>query len=276
LERAKKAARAAIQAERSGELGEAFDYYLLAAEIINKIIAYEKVDTLRDKYYVKSKEYVERAKELKLLMSKVSDEPEPKTDALSKDSFPSPPSSKDQKPKTSHRPSSPDKKSMPLPPPPPDKDEKPSSKFPSDRTPPPSPPPPKKDETKSRTTSKQAPQPKPSPPKPKSDTKKKEKKTVELPTKTTFEQLFDQGKYRLTIVECAQSIEAELRVRMGLFDEKQTLGMLLEKGIKKGMTALKEFKYVNILMNRIEHENYRPSREEAKKAVEITNKILLS
>ena len=102
------------------------------------------------------------------------------------------------------------------------------------------------------------------------------KKDIQLPTKTTFELYLDEGKYRECIIECTKSVEAELRVRMGLFDEKLTLGMLLEKGMQKGMDVLKEFKYVNILLNRVEHENYRPKQAEAQKAVEITTKILLS
>jgi len=52
--------------------------------------------------------------------------------------------------------------------------------------------------------------------------------------------------------------------------------MIIDQGLKKGMDVLREFKYVNILMNRIEHENYRPNKMEAQKAVDITNKILLS
>ncbi|MBA7711317.1 hypothetical protein ES703_120275 [subsurface metagenome] len=86
----------------------------------------------------------------------------------------------------------------------------------------------------------------------------------------------DGGKYKDCITECAKSVEAELRVRMGLFDEQLTLGMLIDRGMKKGMDVLKEFKFVNILLNRIEHENYRPTRLDAQKAVEITTKILMS
>ena len=63
---------------------------------------------------------------------------------------------------------------------------------------------------------------------------------------------------------------------MGLFDEQLTLGMLIERAISKGMESLREFKHVNILLNRIEHENYRPKEAETQKAVVITTKILLS
>ncbi len=254
FKRVKKAASNAIEAERNGDLINAFNLFLKAAELLNEMIAIEKSKKIRDTYYAKAKEYITRAKELKVLMdgptpsvSTSSDLPDVPTK-----SFPIPPK--------------PDEKKPSLPPPPP-KD---------DKLPPPSrdksiPPPPPEDLTSKLMkgeddTPKTPPQPKPTP----------QKKDVEIPAKTTFELLLDEGKYKDCITECAKSVEAELRVRMGLFDEQLTLGMLIDRGMKKGMDVLKEFKFVNILLNRIEHENYRPTGLDAQKAVEITTKILMS
>jgi hypothetical protein len=270
FERAKKAATKAIEAERNGNLQIAFDEFLRAADILNQLIKAERSQKIRDSYYVKAKEYINRAKEIKLLISghKEGDAPD-----VASTSFPSPP-----------KPTSESKKTIP-PPPPPSKEEKKPSIQPKDTQQPPTPPPPKdmitkmmrgddddsekapptqKDNSKSKT------------PPPTETPKPAPKKEVELPTKTTFELLYDEGKYRDCVLECAKSVEAELRVRMGLFDEQLTLGMLIERGIKKGLDILKEFKYVNILINRIEHEHYRPKPPEAQKAVDITNKILMS
>lgn len=262
FERVKRAAKRAIDAERNGDLKVAFDQFLKAAELLNQLIAIERTKRIRDSYYVKAKEYIVRAKELKLLMNGPSDAEPPKP-------LPSPP--KTQKPERKDIPPSPpapkEEKKPPLPPPPKDDLPPPSEDITKkmmrgeDTTP----PPPAKDEAKQDE--------KPTPPPP---PKKPEPKEIDLPTKTTFELLFDEEKYRDCITESAKSVEAELRVRLGLFDEQLTLGMLINKGVSKGMEVLKEFKFVNIVINRIEHENYRPSRADAHKAVDITNRILMS
>jgi len=246
FERVKRAAKRAIKAERNGDLKIAFDQFLKAAELLNQLIAIERTKRIRDSYYVKAKEYIVRAKELKLLMNGPSDAEPPKP-------LPSPP--KTQKPERKDIPPSPpapkEEKKPPLPPPP--KDDL---------------PPPSEDITKKMMRGEDTTPPPPP--------KKPEPKEIDLPTKTTFELLFDEEKYRDCITESAKSVEAELRVRLGLFDEQLTLGMLINKGVKKGMEVLKEFKFVNIIINRIEHENYRPSRADAHKAVDITNRILMS
>ncbi|NHJ31808.1 MAG: hypothetical protein FK732_02995 [Asgard group archaeon] len=258
FERVKRAAKKAIEAERNGDLKVAFDRFLHAAELLNQLIAVERTKRIRDSYYVKAKEYITRAKELKLLMDAPKDAGPPKP-------LPSPP--KTQKP---------DKKDVPPPPPPKEEKKPPMPPPPKDDLPPPS-----EDMTKKMMRGEDTPSPPKDKPKPK-DTPappppaKPEPKEIDLPTKTTFELLFDEEKYRDCITECAKSVEAELRVRLGLFDEQLTLGMLIEKGIGKGMEVLKEFKFVNIILNRIEHENYRPSRADAHKAVDITNRILMS
>ncbi|NHJ47672.1 MAG: hypothetical protein FK733_07790 [Asgard group archaeon] len=267
FERAKKAATKAINAERSKDYQVAFEQFLKAADVLNQLMKVERSQRVRDSYYVKAKEYIKRAKEIKLLMtaSQVSDLPD-----VTDDSFPSPP-----------KPTSKPKPTPPTPPPP--KEEKKLPPPPEEKKTPPLPPPPKDmtakmmrgedDEPKSPPPPKDKSQPKPPPtekPKP------APKKDIQLPTKTTFELLFDEGKYRECVLECAKSVEAELRVRMGLFDEQLTLGMLIDRGMKKGFDILKEFKFVNILINRIEHEHYRPKPPEAQKAVDITNKILMS
>jgi hypothetical protein len=257
LELAKRAATKAINAERNQEYKVAFDQFLRAAEVLNQLIAIQKNQKLRDTYYAKAREYIKRAKEIKLLMDG------PKKTTKSKD-LPAPPKS------TPKPPSPPPKKD--LPPPPPEK-----------KTPPPPPPP--KDQTAKMMRGEEEDGPTPSPKgtpkieKPKVEQKPippPPKEDIKLPTKTTFELLYDEGKYRECVLECTKSVEAELRVRMGLFDEQLTLGMLIERAISKGMESLREFKHVNILLNRIEHENYRPKQAETKKAVEITTKILLS
>lgn len=263
FERVKKAAKKAIEAERNSDFKVAFDHFLHAAELLNQLIAIERTKRIRDSYYVKAKEYIVRAKELKLLMNGPKDAgpatplpSPPKThDSKRKDVPPPPPAPKEEK-----RP--------PLPPPPKDDIPPPSEditkKMMRGEDTPPTPPPPR-DEQKTEK--------RPTPPPPAA---KPEPKEVDLPTKTTFELLFDEEKYRDCITECAKSVEAELRVRQGLFDEQLTLGMLIDKGVTKGMEVLKEFKFVNIILNRIEHENYRPTRADAHKAVDITNRILMS
>ena len=261
FERVKRAAKKAIEAERNGDFKVAFDQFLKAAELLNQLIAIERTKRIRDSYYVKAKEYIVRAKELKLLM----DGPK---DAGPVTPLPSPPSTK--KPERKDVPPPPpapkEEKRPPLPPPPKDDLPPPSEdvtkKMMRGEDTPPTPPPPR-DEPKTVT--------KPTPP-----PAKPEPKEIDLPTKTTFELLFDEEKYRDCITECAKSVEAELRVRLGLFDEQLTLGMLIDKGINKGLEVLKEFKFVNIIINRIEHENYRPTRADAHKAVDITNRILMS
>ncbi|MHA1738585.1 MAG: hypothetical protein ACTSXA_10015 [Candidatus Heimdallarchaeota archaeon] len=261
LELAKRAATKAINAERDREYKVAFDQFLRAAEVLNQLIAIQKNQKVRDTYYVKASEYIKRAKEIKLLMNG------PSTKIESKD-LPAPPKS------TPKPPAPPPKKNLPPPPP-------------TKKTTPPPPPPPPKDQTAKmmRGEDDDTPTLKPSPKDtPKIDKPKVEQKpvppppkeNVQLPVKTTFELLFDDGKYRECILECTKSVEAELRVRMGLFDEQLTLGMLIERAISKGMETLREFKHVNILLNRIDHENYRPKQTETQKAVEITTKILLS
>lgn len=260
FERAKKAATKAIQAERNGNLEVAFDEFLRAADILNQLIKVEKSQKIRDSYYTKAKEYIKRAKEIKILISgpKESDLPDAESDL-----FPSPP-------KTVSKPE--------IKTPPPPSEEKQQPPEPKDKQQPPLPPPPKdmitkimrgeddeSDQVSSQTKDTTE-----------SETKPTQKKEIQLPTKTTFELLYDEGKYRDCVLECAKSVEAELRVRMGLFDEQLTLGMLIERGMKKGFDILSEFKYVNILINRIEHEHYRPNPQEAQRAVDITNKILMS
>lgn len=256
LELAKRAATKAIDAERNREYKIAFEQFLRAAEVLNQLIAIQTNQKLRDTYYVKAREYIKRAKEIKLLMNG------PKTKADPKD-LPAPPKTTTTPPapppKKDLPPPPPAKKTTPPPPPPPEDQTAKMMRGEDDDTqitPPPSPKPTPKVEQK------------PIPPPPKED--------IQLPTKTTFELLFDEGKYRECILECTKSVEAELRVRMGLFDEQLTLGMLIERAISKGMEILREFKHVNILLNRIEHENYRPKQAETQKAVEITTKILLS
>ena len=257
FERVKRAAKKAIDAERNGDLKVAFDQFLHAAELLNQLIAIERTKRIRDSYYVKAKEYIVRAKELKLLMNGPSDAEPPKP-------LPSPP--KTHKPERKDVPPPPaprEEKRPPLPPPPKDDLPPPSEDITKKMMRGEDTPPPPRDEPKTET--------KPTPP-----PAKPEPKEIDLPTKTTFELLFDEEKYRDCITECAKSVEAELRVRLGLFDEQLTLGMLIDKGINKGLEVLKEFKFVNIIMNRIEHENYRPTRADAHKAVDITNRILMS
>jgi hypothetical protein len=261
LELAKRAATKAINAERNREYKIAFDQFLKAAEILNQLIAIQKNQKIRDTYYVKASEYIKRAKEIKLIMNDSTTKNE-------SEDLPAPP-------KSSSKPPVPPPK-QDLPPPPPVK-----------KTTPPPPPPPPEDQTARMMRGEDDDTPiEPSPPKeiPKIDKSKVDQKplppppkeNIQLPTKTTFELLFDEGKYRECILECTKSVEAELRVRMGLFDDQLTLGMLIERAISKGMESLREFKHVNILLNRIEHENYRPKEAETQKAVEITTKILLS
>jgi hypothetical protein len=267
FERAKKAATKAINAERSKDYQVAFEEFLKAADVLNQLMKVERSQRVRDSYYVKAREYIKRAKEIKLLMTAAQDSDLPD---VTDDTFPSPPKAT-PKPKTTPPPPPPPKDEPKLPPPPEEK-----------KTPPM--PPTSKDMTAkmmrgedddTKTTPPPKKETKPTPP-PAEKPKPEPKKDIQLPTKTTFELLFDEGKYRECVLECAKSVEAELRVRMGLFDEQLTLGMLIEKGMQKGFDILKEFKYVNILINRIEHEHYRPKPPEAQKAVDITNKILMS
>ncbi|MBD3193078.1 MAG: hypothetical protein GF308_20745 [Candidatus Heimdallarchaeota archaeon] len=293
LDRVKKVATRAIEAERNDNLEVAFDQFLLAAEILNKMIAMVDIKKIRDSYYTKAKEYIARAKELKIIIDHRKQEatdtfpsfddeglpspPKTEVDRPKKDTFPSPSEEEFPSPPSERSPS----KSTPPPPPPPPEDsssqddvmkrmmrgEEPSPSPPKDtpkKTPPP--PPPAKKETPPPPAKKETP-----PPKKISEEKKKQ----EIPTRTTFELFYDKGKYQECIKECAESVETELRMKLGAFDEHLTLGMLIQKGLEKGMTILREFRYVNILLNRIEHENYRPKKGEAKKAVDITNRILM-
>ncbi|NHJ03433.1 MAG: hypothetical protein EAX90_01305 [Candidatus Heimdallarchaeota archaeon] len=266
LERVKRTASKAIDAERNGNLEIAFDMFLKAAELLNQLIAIERSAKIRDSYYIKAKEYVTRAKELKLVITG------------SKDSLPDVSDKELPTPPKSTPPSPPKDSSSQLPPP-------------KERTTPPSPPPPVEKTippSPENMTAKmmrgedeeqeQKPTLPPPPPieKPKDTPPPPPKEKIDLPTKTTYELLYDERKYRDCIIECAKSVEAELRVRMGMFDEQLTLGMLIDKGVNKGLDALREFKTVNILLNRIEHENYRPTQADAHKAITITTKILMS
>ncbi|MHA1221173.1 MAG: hypothetical protein ACTSQB_05520 [Candidatus Heimdallarchaeota archaeon] len=258
LEQAKRAATKAINAERDKQYKVAFNQFLSAAEALNHLIVTVSSQKLRDSYYKKAKEYISRAKEIKLIMA-----------------GPSEPAMVDDSPRD--LPSPPKDKKAPLPPPP---EEKKTLPPPPKETKTPPPPPPKDQTAKmmrgegdddTPTPSPKSPQTKPAP-----SSKSPPPSKVNLPTRTTFEILFDEGKYRECVYECAKSVEAELRVRLGLFDEHLTLGMLIERGLKKGIEILREFKFVNILLNRIEHENYRPKPAETQKAVEITVKIVMS
>ena len=279
FDRVKKTAKSAIEAERTGNLEAAFELFLKAAELLNQLIAMEKTQKIRDSYYVKAKEYIKRAKEIKMLISGPPD-----TDDFAKD-LPS-------TPKTKRDPLPPPPKDRTPPPPPPERKSKPLPPPPEKKTTPPPPPPPKdttlppppsdnmtakmmrgEDDTQEPKQSKDLPPP---PPASKPKTTPAPKEEIDLPTKTTYELLLDEGNFRECIKECAHSVEAELRVRMGLFDEQLTLGMLIDKGVAKGLEALKDFKFVNIILNRIEHENYRPSKNDAENAVFITTKILMS
>ncbi|MHA1461925.1 MAG: hypothetical protein ACTSQ0_02535 [Candidatus Heimdallarchaeota archaeon] len=277
FDRVKKTANKAIQAERNGNLTAAFELFLQAAELLNQLIAIEKTKKIRDSYYQKAKEYIKRAKEIRMLVSGPPDDID-----LVKD-LPS-------TPKTGSR-SAPPKDKPPLPPPPTDKKHTPLPPPPKDKTPPPPPPkektlpPPTSDDTTakmmrgeddSQDKPKKAADIPPPPPKPSEPKTPPPEEKIDLPSKTTYELLLDEGNYRDCIKECAHSVEAELRVRMGMFDEQLTLGMLIEKGSAKGIEALKDFKFVNIILNRIEHENYRPSLKDAENAVFITTKILMS
>ncbi len=266
LELAKRAATKAINAERDSEYNVAFDQFLKAADLLNQLITIQKNQKLRDSYYSKAKEYIKRAKEIRLIMSgssaSASTEDKPKDLPAPTKPTPKPPAPPPKKDLPS---TSPAKKTLPPPPPPPPEDQTAKMMRGEDDTKPTITPPPPKDTPK---IEKPKVEQKPIPPSQKED--------IQLPTKTTFELLFDERKYRKCIIECTKSVEAELRVRMGLFDEQLTLGMLIEKAISKGMETLREFKHVNILLNRIEHENYRPKQAETLKAVEITTKILLS
>lgn len=271
FERVKKTATKAITAERNGELKIAFEMFLQAAELLNQLIASERSPKVRDSYYVKAKEYITRAKEIKILMDGpkeiISNINNDLPDVSSK-TLPPPPR---DRPKTTPPPPPPpkDKPKTTLPPPPKEK-----------RTPPP--PPPENLTKKMMRGEDEDEITKIPPPKPEPKTKPKEtpppppQKKVELPSKTTFELLYDEGKYRECFIECGKSVEAELRVRMGLFDEQLTLGMLIDRATKKGFEVLRDFKFVNIILNRIEHENYRPKQQEALRAINITNKILMS
>lgn len=277
FERVKKTATKAIQAERKGDLKSAFDLFLKAAELLNKLITVEPSARIRDSYYSKAKQYIARAKEIKALIDGPSKIADIQKDLPDVKRAPSP--TKKDLPKTTDK-----KEPLPPPPPPPPPKEDlpppPPKTTPSKQSPPPPPFP--EDLTKKIMRGEEGPAP--SPTTDQNITKTREakavppppKKEIELPTKTTFELLYDEGKYRECVLECAKSVEAELRVRLGLFDEHLTLGMLIERGINKGLDSLTDFKYVNILINRIEHENYRPKQTEALKAVEITTKILLS
>ncbi len=277
FDRVKKTANKAIRAERSGNFTTAFELFLESAELLNQLIAMEKTRKIRDSYYVKAKEYIKRAKEIRLLISG------PPTNVDLANDLPS-------TPKKSSRPPSP-KDKPPLPPPPSKKKHIPLPPPPKDKAP--SPPPPPKEKTvpppKDDMTAKMMrgetdshDQPKktvtipPPPPKPSKPKETPPQEKVDLPSKTTYELLLDEGSHRECIKECGHSVEAELRVRMGLFDEQLTLGMLIDKGVAKGLEALKDFKFVNLILNRIEHENYRPSRKDAENAVFITTKILMS
>ncbi|MBN1331225.1 MAG: hypothetical protein JXA54_17280 [Candidatus Heimdallarchaeota archaeon] len=276
LERAKRAATKAIEAERSGDTKVAFESFLKAAEFLNQLITIERSQKLRDSYYEKAKEYIRRAKEIKTLTDTPKKSIVPKNDLnddfpdISSKSLPTPP-------KTSPTSQPPERKTIPPPPPPPTDDDYKPLPPPTKQTPP-LPPPPPEDRTSKMMRGDEdiyeVPPPSRTAPPPSAVASPKPK--VELPTRTTFEILFDEGKYRECVLECAKSVEAELRVRLGLFDDHLTLGMLIEHGLKKGLDVLKEFKYVNILLNRIVHENYRPKAEEAKKAVEVTTKIVMS
>ncbi len=274
FDRVKKTANKAIQAERNGNLTAAFELFLQAAELLNQLIAIEKTKKIRDSYYQKAKEYIKRAKEIRTLVSGPPDDID-----LVKD-LPS-------TPKTGSKPVPP-KDKPPLPPPPADKKHTPLPPPPKDKTPPPPPkektlPPPPDDMTAKMMRGEDDSQDKPKkaadippPPKPSEPKTPPPEEKIDLPSKTTYELLLDEGNYRDCIKECAHSVEAELRVRMGMFDEQLTLGMLIEKGSAKGIEALKDFKFVNIILNRIEHENYRPSHKDAENAVFITTKILMS
>lgn len=276
FDRVKKTANKAIRAERSGDFTAAFELFLESAELLNQLIAMEKTRKIRDSYYIKAKEYIKRAKEIKTLISGPPSDVDLASDLSSTPKKGSQPSSPKDKPPLPPPPS--DKKHTPLPPP--------KDKAPSPPPPPPKdkilPPPPSdnmtakmmRGETGSQDQPKKADNiPPPHPSKPK-DTPPKEE--IDLPSKTTYELLLDEGDLRECIKECAHSVEAELRVRMGLFDDQLTLGMLIDKGVAKGIEALKDFKFVNLILNRIEHENYRPSRKDAENAVFITTKILMS
>jgi len=104
FDRVKKTANKAIQAERNGNLTAAFELFLQAAELLNQLIAIEKTKKIRDSYYQKAKEYIKRAKEIRMLVSGPPDDID-----LVKD-LPS-------TPKTGSR-SAPPKDKPPLPPPP--------------------------------------------------------------------------------------------------------------------------------------------------------------
>ncbi|MEA2071566.1 MAG: hypothetical protein U9O98_09790 [Asgard group archaeon] len=277
LEQAKKAASNAIKAERQGAYSQAFDFYLRAAEILNKILTIERNQNIRDSYYAKAKEYISRAKELKIVMEAQKSKADLKKD------LPPAPAALDKSPQKPPQPSSSDSSSPPsvetqttpkeqqIPP-----SSSETSKEPKDvtsdlmrgRSPP---------SAKAKSPPKDLrEQQKKDPKKEVKASKKPEDKPDNIPTKTTFEILYEKGHYQECIIECAKSVETELRVRLGNFDEKVTLGMLINNGLEKGFTSLKSFKFVNILINRIEHENYEPSQTEAAKAVEITNSILMS
>lgn len=261
FKRVKKTASNAIEAERNGDLKSAFDFFLKAAELLNEMIAIEKTKKIRDTYYIKAKEYITRAKELKALI----DGP-PSVSASSR--LPDVPKKDLPKPPPAEK-----KPSPPLPPPPKDEKLPPPSPPPKEKS---IPPPPPEDMTSKLMRGEDDEINTDPPLPPKTDPKTPPKKEIEIPAKTTFELLLDEGKYKDCVIECAKSVEAELRVRMGQFDEQQTLGMLINHGMKKGMEVLNDFKFVNILLNRIEHENYRPTRIDAQRAVEITTKILMS
>ncbi|MFW9922986.1 MAG: hypothetical protein ACFFDW_06820 [Candidatus Thorarchaeota archaeon] len=277
FDRVKKAATRAIEAERIGDFKTAFEMFLKAAELLNDLIALEKSVKIRDSYYTKAKEYIKRAKEIKTHMDgpKISKTSEMDLPDISSEDLPIPP-----------KPSKSEEKDTRILPPSPPSEEKPT--IPKPLPPPPTnerkiPPPPPTDNLTAKMMrgedlDEDKPKALPPPPqtKPTQASPPPPKEKVDLPTKTTYELLYDQGKYRECIIECTKSVDAELRVRMGLFDEQLTLGMLIDRGIAKGIESLKEFKFVNILFNRIDHENYRPSKLDAERAISITTRILMS
>ncbi|MHA1449890.1 MAG: AAA family ATPase [Candidatus Hodarchaeales archaeon] len=61
----KQNAKKAVELDKSGKLQESLPYYITAAETLQKLIVFTKNPQLKDAYYQRAKEYIDRVKEIK-------------------------------------------------------------------------------------------------------------------------------------------------------------------------------------------------------------------
>ncbi|MFW9991504.1 MAG: AAA family ATPase [Candidatus Odinarchaeota archaeon] len=61
----KQNAKKAVELDRAGKSNESLPYYMTAAETLQKLIAFTRNPQLKDAYYQRAKEYIDRIKEIK-------------------------------------------------------------------------------------------------------------------------------------------------------------------------------------------------------------------